>query len=410
MLKLMNGLFACSMLVYGVAYASVAGNAFQVTSEPPEHHFVLVIDRSGSMSGEAMRQAKAGAQGFIDGLAQADQVAVLGFDSQVELLQDMTSDHKAARKAVDRISAGGATALYDGVARAAGLLANIEGQRIVVFLSDGADTDSRYRLSDIKAMGLYEGIFMFGLGLGQVDTASLRDLAEATGGEFLTTPSPDALRHLYDDVLMRYYAQAKGKLATTGGLTVNSMPAGRNVYIGGALRGSTPVKLDYLEPDSLEVRVMFDRGDWVQRVPVQVGKRTTVDAREDALGHDIWIASKPSGAAVFLDDEYVGMTGIGLVKTNNKKWPEQIKNNKRSLKLPLVPKGRHRLRMLAMPDFDFGPEQELEFEITVEDRERFYVINILRRKVFQDKGPVLVGKRTLKTDDPFGELDAELSR
>ena len=141
----------------------------------------------------------------------------------------MTNNHKGARRAVDRIDVGGATALYDGIARAAGLLATIDGQRIVVFLTDGADTDSRYRLSDIKAMGLYEGIFVFGLGLGQVDTISLRDLAEATGGEFLTTPSPAALRNLYDDVLARYYAHAKGKLATTGGLTVNSGPAGRDV-------------------------------------------------------------------------------------------------------------------------------------------------------------------------------------
>ena len=329
------------------------------------------------MSGEAMQHAKAGAQSFIDGLGQADQVAVLGFDSQVELLQDMTSDHKDARKAVDRISAGGATALYDGVARAAGLLANIEGQRIVVFLSDGADTDSRYRLSDIKAMGLYEGIFMFGLGLGQVDTASLQELSEATGGVFLSMPAPGALRRLYDEVLTQYYTRAKAKLATTGGLMVNSMPGKRELQINGLPAGQTPIKLDYLEADSVEVTVSFSRGDWQQMIPIQVGMRTTVSAREDQLGYDVWVASKPNGAAVFLDGDYVGMTGMGLVKTSSKKWPEQVKKNTRSLCLPMVPQGRHRLRLLAMPDFDFGPEQELELEIVVDDRERVFMANIL---------------------------------
>ena len=63
-----------------------------------------------------------------------------------------------------------------------------------------------------------------------------------------------------------------------------------------------------------------------------------------------------------------------------------------------------------MPDFDFGPEQELELEIVVDDRERVFMANILRRKVFQDDGPTLVGKNNTKTDDPFGELESELSR
>ena len=381
---------------------------YQITSESPQHHFVLVIDRSGSMTGQALQQAKNGALSFIDGLGIADQIAVLAFDNRVELLQEMTGNRAAARKAVSSLSAGGATALYDGVARAAGLLSQLDGQRIVVFLTDGADTDSRYGLNEIRQMGSYEAIFMFGLGLGQVDAESLSGLAEATGGKFLTTANPQELNHLYDEVLSSYYERAESKLASTGGLTVNSIPGQREVTIDGQVIGLTPVKLDYLPPDSVEVSVAFDRGDWVQAVPIQIEKRTVVDAREDQLGYDVWIASKPNNAAVFLDGSYVGLTGMGVVKTTSKKWPQAVKKNKRSLRLPMVPQGRHRLRLLAMPDFDFGPEQELEIEISVDDRERVFLVNLLGRKVFQDDGPILVGKKKSKTDDPFGELDAEL--
>ena len=381
---------------------------YRLESEPPQHHFVLVIDRSGSMSGAAMLQAKSGARSFIDNLGKGDHIAVLGFDSKVELLQEMTGNRAAARKAVSSLSAGGATALYDGVARAAGILSEIDGQRIVVFLTDGADTDSRYGLNEIREMGLYEGIYMFGLGLGQVDAGSLNELAEVTGGKFFTTAAPEALNHLYDEVLSGYYSRAEANLSTTGGLTVRSIPGQREVKIVGQLVGLTPVKLDYLPPDSVEVNVAFGRGDWVQTVPVQIGKRTAVDAREDQLGYDVWIASKPKGAAVFLDGGYVGLTGMGVVKTSLKKWPQAVKQNKRSLRLPMVPQGRHRLRLLAVPDFDFGPEQELEIEISVDDRERMFLVNILGRKVFQDGGPILVGSKKQKTDDPFGELDSEL--
>ena len=67
-----------------------------------------------------------------------------------------------------------------------------------------------------------------------------------------------------------------------------------------------------------------------------------------------------------------------------------------------------RLKDFGIP-MDLGKASEtVEIEISVDDRERVFLVNLLGRKVFQDDGPILVGKKKSKTDDPFGELDAEL--
>jgi len=56
---------------------------------------LLLVDVSGSMAGEPMNQARAAMQQFIAGLDAQDQVAVMSFASNVQLLQDFTADRAA---------------------------------------------------------------------------------------------------------------------------------------------------------------------------------------------------------------------------------------------------------------------------------------------------------------------------
>jgi VWFA-related protein len=93
------------------------------------------------------------AHAIIDRLGPNDRVSIIQASRKVELLQDWTGDHAAARHAVSwRYRLGEATALWDAVYLAASeQLARVDGQRIVVMVSDGVDTASRLSRTDASA-------------------------------------------------------------------------------------------------------------------------------------------------------------------------------------------------------------------------------------------------------------------
>jgi VWFA-related protein len=95
------------------------------------------------------------AESILERLGPKDQVCVIQASRKVELIQDWTSDKEAARHAVRwRYRLGEGTALWDAVYLAAAeQLSTVDGQRIVIVVSDGVDTASRLSKDD-AAMSL----------------------------------------------------------------------------------------------------------------------------------------------------------------------------------------------------------------------------------------------------------------
>jgi VWFA-related protein len=180
---------------------------------------VLALDVSGSMEGAALDQAKAAAGVFLDSLGPLDTVAVLTFSDNVTLVQPFTLDRDAARFAIGALSAGGRTALYPAVAESARLAASAgAARRAVVLLSDGGlgvlVTDpgdgvvgAQTREGSLAAAEAL-GVPVFAIGLGtEIDRDFLGSLADATGGQFAETPSPEGLTVLYQQVAERLRGQ-----------------------------------------------------------------------------------------------------------------------------------------------------------------------------------------------------------
>lgn len=139
-------------------------------------NLAIVLDKSGSMQGRKLRQAKAAALQAIDMLNPDDIVSVVAYDSSVRVLVPATkvSDRATIRAGIQAISAGGNTALFAGVSKGAQEVRKfVDPNKVnrLILLSDGmanVGPSSPGELGDLGASLAKEGISVttFGLGLG----------------------------------------------------------------------------------------------------------------------------------------------------------------------------------------------------------------------------------------------------
>ena len=105
-------------------------------------NLALVLDRSGSMSGQPMEEAKRCAAYIIDQLTDKDRASLVVYDNSVDVLVPSTQvrDKALFKRAIGEIYSRGSTALFDGWYEGAkqGLVA-VDGDYLsrVLLLSDG---------------------------------------------------------------------------------------------------------------------------------------------------------------------------------------------------------------------------------------------------------------------------------
>ncbi len=139
-----------------VPSVTVMNDIKQLWYEQKRHaNVVLVLDTSGSMSGEKMDNARQGAVQLLDMLGEIDRFSLLSFNSKPQwVLKDVgvKNQREAAKKHIESLFASGGTALYDALAQAHEFLSQQSTENIaaIVLLSDGADTNSSLSLDELQ--------------------------------------------------------------------------------------------------------------------------------------------------------------------------------------------------------------------------------------------------------------------
>lgn len=147
----------------------------------------LVLDRSGSMAGAPLTQAKTAAANVVRRLGKQDRVNVISFDDEVYPLFESPKLANAqvrerAISFINRLSDGGGTDLALALNSALGSQDTGKRPRVILFLTDG-QSDSRSTLEAARADRNDARIFTVGMGQG-VNKPLLSRLSAEKRGRF----------------------------------------------------------------------------------------------------------------------------------------------------------------------------------------------------------------------------------
>ena len=202
------------------------GQAQELTSfsvEQTGFAAVLLMDVSGSM-GPRLRDAQRAALEFVRHVGPDDLVMVMKFDGTVAALGEFTSDRTALALAVQQVTVGDTTALYDAVWTALAALQARERldeaarrRRAIIVLSDGEDTASALAPDEVIAKARRVDATVSALSLDPAAngrrtadapaTLFLGSLADVTGGQLLfpgVGDLADSYRDLAEELRHQY--------------------------------------------------------------------------------------------------------------------------------------------------------------------------------------------------------------
>jgi Ca-activated chloride channel homolog len=169
---------------------------------------LLVMDVSGSMDKMGkLDSAKAVAREYIAQMREGDKAGIVLFNTMVKTSQVIKDNKAELTHAIDLISAGGDTAMYDALISAVGQLNSVAGRKAILVYTDGLDNRSTSNadavVSAIGSGGLTISTVGFGdasQGLGSqesLDEGVLKRIAEESGGRYGFADNREQLSALY---------------------------------------------------------------------------------------------------------------------------------------------------------------------------------------------------------------------
>ncbi|MDP8320839.1 MAG: VWA domain-containing protein [Candidatus Stygibacter australis] len=401
----MRILKACVLFLFIFLTAQIQCECFELIEEDYSNNFVLLVDKSGSMQ-NSIDDLKMGVEHFINKMKNNDKGLIVSFSSSIEIHETFSSNTSTLVRSLRSIETGGNTRLYDAIVRATSELQKQDGNKIIVYFTDGYDTGSLLSLSEIEKINVSEGIYIYGIGMGDVNVQGLTRLSKITNGEFVISNDSSDLKDIYTNIIMSYNKKYQN-MKETCKVTVLSIPDRKRVTINGVDYGETPLNLDSFQTGKNNVAVQFANGKAGCSFLTKLGYRTIITLRETDIGKDLIVTSNLPGSYVFIDSVYVGITSYKVLRGVT---IQKMFIDKDQLCIKDLSVGNHKLEIIGIPEIEWGSDQKREFNIEImEDGpgELCIYVPILKRK--DNIVTNIANVNEIKTsNDPFDELDKEV--
>jgi VWFA-related protein len=182
----------------------------------------LVLDASGSVSGERLDHLLAASEGLLHALRTGDRVGLLTFSDVLQVRAGLTGDFAAVAAILPEIGGTGQTALRDAVAFGIGLRRDVTARALMLVFTDGIDNASWLTDEAVLDSARRAGIVTHVVRVPGREMSSSRfveSLTDATGGRIWSASSARDL-----DVL---FARALEEMRARYLLTFSPRDAGR---------------------------------------------------------------------------------------------------------------------------------------------------------------------------------------
>ena len=173
-----------------------------------ERDVVLVLDMSGSMAGDKLKQTKEASIKFINTVLREDaSIAIVTYDGSARVLSDFSMNAEELISKVNEISDGGSTNIEDGLVKAYNLLNySNANKQIIVLMSDGEPNQGKVGeelisyADSIKKDGIY--IYTLGFFGGYSGQSAAQTLMEkiASEGCHYEVSDADSLVFFFGDI------------------------------------------------------------------------------------------------------------------------------------------------------------------------------------------------------------------
>ncbi len=192
-----------------VYFTASLGTPAAPVTEHAQNDVTLVIDRSGSMTGDSIANARAAAIAIVDKLQDGDSVNVIAFDDKVERLwsepHPISDDARRDAKAyISKIDARGGTDIALALKEAFKSQKKDDHPDAILFLTDG-ESDGPTAIKAAQDEASSARVFTVGIGTG-VDKALLARLAQIRHGKFTFIPDVHAVATEFPRVLSQLQA------------------------------------------------------------------------------------------------------------------------------------------------------------------------------------------------------------
>jgi len=250
----------------------------------------LVLDRSGSMSGEKLEMAKSASIATADVLTRNDYIGVYAFDSEAHVVVPMTrlTSTSAIAGQIAGVTSGGGTNLYPAMAEARNALQRVKAKiKHMIILTDGQTSGQGYEAlaSQCRAEGTTISTVAIGEG---AHVGLLQALASLGGGQSYTTLDATNITRIFtQDTLIH-----TGRMIREDAFQPNLVE--RHPILAGWDKFESPPLLGYvktLRKNTAQIPLVTDVGDpLLAHWRFGLGKVTAFTSDAKSRWASLWIS------------------------------------------------------------------------------------------------------------------------